>query len=57
MTKIAFLCPLLVHCLGSMKSDIVLNLSLANVLITACFTVSIHCAPEMSEIDCIGLNL
>ena len=26
----------IVHCLGSMKSDIALNLSLANVLITAC---------------------
>ena len=31
-----FVIPLLVQCLGSMKLDILLNLSLANMLITAC---------------------
>ena len=25
-----------------------------DILLLALYTVSIHCAPEMSEIDCIG---
>ena len=44
----------LLHACGKIKNvQRHYKMTLKNICV-ACITVSIHCAPEMSEIDCIG---